>query len=181
MMQGLYGPWCTRSFGSSFNTFASFPFLWYTKWDCLYLISQIPFMRVTQDSTNMEEKQKPSLIERRLYARILQIMEDKKPYLDPQFNLCQLANLACTNRTRLSSTLNNQTGMNFSRWLANYRVKHLIREFSKCLTQETKELYKKAGFTSRTSFYRQFKEVTGNTPIEYFANLYYDNVNHSTK
>ena len=88
----------------------------------------------------MEEKQKPSLIERRLYARILQIMEDKKPYLDPQFNLCQLANLACTNRTRLSSTLNNQT-----------------------------------------SFYRQFKEVTGNTPIEYFANLYYDNVNHSTK
>ena len=55
----------------------------------------------------MEEKQKPSLIERRLYARILQIMEDKKPYLDPQFNLCQLANLACTNRTRLSSTLNN--------------------------------------------------------------------------
>ena len=26
----------------------------------------------------MEEKQKPSLIERRLYARILQIMEDKK-------------------------------------------------------------------------------------------------------
>ena len=131
MMQGLYGPWCTRSFGSSFNTFASFPFLWYTKWDCLYLISQIPFMRVTQDSTNMEEKQKPSLIERRLYARILQIMEDKKPYLDPQFNLCQLANLACTNRTRLSSTLNNQTGMNFSRWLANYRVKHLIREFYK--------------------------------------------------
>ena len=89
----------------------------------------------------MEEKQKPSLIERRLYARILQIMEDKKPYLDPQFNLCQLANLACTNRTRLSSTLNNQTGMNFSRWLAIYRVEYLIREFSKCLTQEPQELY----------------------------------------
>ena len=108
----------------------------------------------------MEEKQKPSLIERRLYARILQIMEDKKPYLDPQFNLCQLANLACTNRTRLSSTLNNQTGMNFSRWLAIYRVEYLIREFSKCLTQEPQELYKTAGFTSRTSFYRQFKEPT---------------------
>ena len=114
----------------------------------------------------MEEKQKPSLIERRLYARILQIMEDKKPYLDPQFNLCQLANLACTNRTRLSSI---------------YRVEYLIREFSKCLTQEPQELYKTAGFTSRTSFYRQFKEVTGNTPIEYFANLYYNNVNDSTK
>lgn len=127
------------------------------------------------------KEQKPSLIERRLYARILQIMEDKKPYLDPQFNLCQLANLACTNRTRLSSTLNNQTGMNFSRWLAIYRVEYLIREFSKCLTQEPQELYKTAGFTSRTSFYRQFKEVTGNTPIEYFANLYYNNVNDSTK
>ena len=65
------------------------------------------------------EKQKPSLIERRHMPASLQIMEDKKPYLDPQFNLCQLANLACTNRTRLSSTLNNQTGMNFQS-LAGY-------------------------------------------------------------
>ena len=136
----------------------------------------------------MEEKQKPSSIENRqrlgvsLYGNGWPgAKEDKKPYLDPQFNLCQLANLACTNRTRLSSTLNNQTGMNFSRWLAIYRVEYLIREFSKCLTQEPQELYKTAGFTSRTSFYRQFKEVTGNTPIEYFANLYYNNVNDSTK
>lgn len=72
----------------------------------------------------MEEKQKPSLIERRLYARILQIMEDKKPYLDPQFNLCQLANLACTNRTRLSSTLNNQTELQSLAGYLSGRVPH---------------------------------------------------------
>ena len=86
-----------------------------------------------------------------------------------------------TSLARTVPGLNNQTGMNFSRWLAIYRVEYLIREFSKCLTQEPQELYKTAGFTSRTSFYRQFKEVTGNTPIEYFANLYYNNVNDSTK
>ena len=96
-------------------------------------------------------------------------------------SLARTVKLDGTNGPGLSSTLNNQTGMNFSRWLAIYRVEYLIREFSKCLTQEPQELYKTAGFTSRTSFYRQFKEVTGNTPIEYFANLYYNNVNDSTK
>lgn len=108
-------------------------------------------------------------------------MKEQKPFLNPNLDLVTLSRLVGTNRTQLSTTLNRQTGMNFSRWLAIYRVEYLIREFSKCLTQEPQELYKTAGFTSRTSFYRQFKEVTGNTPIEYFANLYYNNVNDSTK
>lgn len=117
----------------------------------------------------MEGKQ--SRIESRLYARILQFMEEQKPYLNPQFSLCELANQVCTNRTRLSSTLNSQAGMNFSQWLSTYRVRHLLNVLKDHPKQEPKELYRQAGFTSRTSFYRQFKEVTGATPLEYSLNL----------
>lgn len=121
-----------------------------------------------KDNTHMEEQPKISRIESRLYARVLQVMEEKKPYLDPQFSLCELANLVYTNRTRISSTLNNQTGMNFSRWLSNLRVNYLIRYMKENPSLEPQEFYEIAGFTSRTSFYRQFKEVTGKTPLEYF-------------
>lgn len=94
-------------------------------------------------------------------------MEEERPYLNPQFSLCELANLVFTNRTRLSSTLNHLAGMNFSRWLSAYRVNHLIRVLNAHPGREPQEVYKEAGFTSRTSFYRQFKSVTGKTPLEY--------------
>lgn len=117
------------------------------------------------------ERQTSSRIECRLYARILLLMEEKRPYLDPQFGLCELANLLCTNRTRLSSTLNSHAGMNFSLWLSTYRVNHLLKELRDHPEREPHELYKEAGFTSRTSFYRQFKKVTGSTPLDYSLNL----------
>ena len=115
----------------------------------------------------MDKQQHPAGITRRLYARILQIMEKEKPYLDPRLTLPDLALLAGTNRTQLSSTLNRQTGRNFSRWLSSYRVNHLIEELDNHPELDTRDLYEKAGFPSRTSFYRQFKEITGKTLGEF--------------
>ena len=128
----------------------------------------------------MEEKQKPSLIERRLYARILQIMEDKKPYLDPQL-ICASWPTSLARPYPAILYLEQSDGYELQS-LAGYlsgRVPH-TGIFQVPHTRAA-GVIQTAGFTSRTSFYRQFKEVTGNTPIEYFANLYYNNVNDSTK
>lgn len=96
-------------------------------------------------------------------------MEKEKPYLNPRLTLRDLALLVGTNRTRLSLTLNNQTGMNFSRWLSTYRVNHLIQQLDTHPELNTRGLYENAGFPSRTSFFRQFKEVTGKTLGEFIA------------
>lgn len=107
----------------------------------------------------------------RLYSNIQQIMEEKKLFLDPQLNLQKLANLLGTNRTQLSYTINGYTGMNFSRWLSKYRVEFLQRSLKEHPEKAPKDLYLKAGFTSRTSFYRQFKLITGMTPKEYLLKI----------
>lgn len=104
---------------------------------------------------------------RRLYLRVLLIMEREHPFLDPNLDLTALARLACTNRSQLSAALNQQTGSNFSTWLAEYRVNYLMEQLSQSPGKSMDELYTAAGFPSRTSFYRQFCQITGLTPGQY--------------
>lgn len=106
---------------------------------------------------------------RRLYDQALRVMKEQQPFLDPGLDLVALARLVGTNRTDLSTALNRQTGMNFSRWLAEYRVNHLLRLAGTSPGTELTELATKSGFTSRTSFFRQFRQVTGLTPSQYKA------------
>lgn len=103
----------------------------------------------------------------RLYARVLIVMENEKPYLDPTLTLGKLVRIIGTNRTLLSTTLNSQSKMNFNLWIATYRVNHLLEALRNSPNKSIDELYPLSGFASRTSFYRQFHKVTGQTPQEY--------------
>lgn len=104
-----------------------------------------------------------------LYQRILLIMQNEKPFLDHNLDLNALARHAGTNRTMLSTALNRITDMSFSNWLAEYRVNYLIEQLSVNKDKSVNELYPLAGFPSRTSFFRQFRQVTGLTPNQFLA------------
>lgn len=101
------------------------------------------------------------------FLRILRLMEEKKPWRDPEFDLITLAHLAATNRSQLSALLNSETEKGFSYWLAEYRVNDLIRLVESYPEKSMDELYPLAGFASRTTFFRQFRQVTGLTPKQY--------------
>lgn len=120
----------------------------------------------TADDTSNDNMSQPETY-RRIYHRVLLIMEREHPFLDPNLDLTALARLACTNRSQLSAALNQQTGNNFSTWLAEYRVNYLMERLSLSPNKSMDELYIDAGFPSRTSFYRQFRQITGLTPGQY--------------
>ncbi|MEG1586477.1 MAG: AraC family transcriptional regulator [Bacteroidales bacterium] len=103
----------------------------------------------------------------RIYFRLLQIMDKEKPFLDPNLDLTSLSRLVGTNRSLLSATLNQQSQMNFNSWLAEYRVNFLIQQIELHPEKKMDDLASAAGFSSRTSFYRQFKQVTGLTPKQF--------------
>ncbi|MEG1586478.1 MAG: helix-turn-helix domain-containing protein [Bacteroidales bacterium] len=103
----------------------------------------------------------------RIYFRLLQVMDKEKPFLDPELDLVGLSRLVGTNRSLLSATLNQQTKMNFSYWLAEYRVNFLIRQTDLYPEKKMDDLASICGFSSRTSFYRQFKLITGLTPKQF--------------
>lgn len=104
---------------------------------------------------------------RALYYRVLLVMEKERPFLNPELNISLLAKAAITNRTHLSTAINRMTGTNFSTWLAEYRVNYVIHLMTTSGSGNMDMLYEKAGFGSRTSFYRQFKQITGLTPKQF--------------
>lgn len=147
----------------------------------IYLVSKqeesLPLLAVGQDleATTDETLQESSDSEgtsdddfyRNLYYRVLLVMEKDRPFLNPELTISLLAKAAITNRTHLSTAINRVTGTNFSTWLAEYRVNYVIHLMTTSGSDNWDMLYEKAGFGSRTSFYRQFKQITGLTPKQF--------------
>nr|WP_262911102.1 helix-turn-helix domain-containing protein [Phocaeicola barnesiae] len=94
-------------------------------------------------------------------------MERDRPFLNPELNISLLAKAAITNRTHLSNAINRMTGTNFSTWLAEYRVNYAIHLMTHNDAVNVDTIYTQAGFGSRTTFYRQFKQLTGLTPKQF--------------
>ena len=104
----------------------------------------------------------------RLYQSAHRIMDDACPFTEPEFDLVALARLVGTNRTQLSTAINQHAHTSFSNWLAEYRINYLIRQMNNHPGTSIDELYPTAGFAARSTFYRQFRQVTGLTPKQYF-------------
>lgn len=153
----------------------------YTEWrevnEHLILIQDKPNMQVLEAAErnsaadhNSGESQEQAVAEDfyyQLYCRVLLVMEKERPFLNSELTIHLLAKMAATNRTHLSIAINRMTGNNFSVWLSEYRVNyaiHLINSEKNC---NIDLLYEQAGFGSRTTFYRQFKQVTGLTPKQF--------------
>ncbi len=109
----------------------------------------------------------PQQVYCRIFHQALRVMETDKPFLNPKFDLITFARLVGTNRTQLSTAINQQAQTTFSNWLAAYRVNYLIQQINEQPDLYIDELYHAAGFASRTTFYRQFRQATGLTPKQY--------------
>lgn len=81
-----------------------------------------------------------------------------KPYLNPDLSITDLALQLGTNRTYLSTFINNQYGMNFSCYINRRRLKELdcIRRLPEHAHIDGIELVLKAGFSTYRG-YRNFK------------------------
>ena len=90
---------------------------------------------------------------------LLSYLEHEKPYLNPKLSIGDVAaKLDCT-ETELSQLLNNHMNVNFSNFINVYRVNEIKKRL--------KALSEQCGFSSKATFYRVFKNVTGMTPLEY--------------
>lgn len=101
------------------------------------------------------------------------VMEDTKPYLDPEFDLVTLSQLSQLPAHNISETLNGLIGQSFNDYTNNYRVE----EFKKLASKEEYKNFTilalafEAGFKSKSTFNAAFKKFTGKTPSEYIKQL----------
>ena len=105
-----------------------------------------------------------------LILRIDALMENRQLFRTPGLKITDLATELGTNRTYVSNCINRMKGQSFSDFVNAYRVRyaqHQMRwnDSGKTIAQIGAE----AGFTGETSFFRNFKKVTGQTPREWLT------------
>ncbi len=102
-------------------------------------------------------------------ASLKALMSNQKPYLNPDLNLADLAQMARMNRAQLSETINSGFDMNFNDFVNKYRVEEFKRKLDDKVHQKLSLLgiAFECGFNSKATFNRVFKKLTNTSPTEY--------------
>lgn len=87
-----------------------------------------------------------------------------KGYLTPGVTLGELALSLQTNRTYLSSFINNRFGMTFRAWITNLRLEEAKRLMNEHPGLSVGEVAHQTGYTDQSTFTRQFIRSEGTSP-----------------
>jgi AraC-like DNA-binding protein len=96
-------------------------------------------------------------------------MEEKTPFLDPDYTIGELADAMGVPLHKLSAYINQATGKHFSDYINEWRIGYcvkLIRE-KKIVNLNLNGIANKCGFNNRNTFSTAFKKYTGTTPSTY--------------
>ena len=109
----------------------------------------------------------------RLKLELEEIMEQKKPYLNARLLKTELAELMNINAPELSRLLNERIGMSFFEYVNYHRIHEFIRlAKSPIIEQKTLlGLAQEAGFNSKSTFNKSFKQIMGRPPSEYLKKI----------
>ncbi len=106
-----------------------------------------------------------------LMQAITTVLREQKLFALPDLTIQDLASAVHSNRTYVSQCINRRTGLSFSQYIARYRVEHARQILRDPGYSSDKEAVANAialsGFASEQTFYRVFKELTGETPLQY--------------
>lgn len=101
-------------------------------------------------------------------ALIISLFEKEKVYLNPELSMSLLSERLKTPKYQLTEVLNTEIGSSFFQFVNQYRV-----EAVKSMLSDPKNKYSieaigyDCGFSSKSSFYTVFKNMTGETPVTY--------------
>ena len=102
-----------------------------------------------------------------LANEIRRLMDQEKVFLHSNLKLNDLAMMLNTNRNYIYNAINKEIGMSFSDYTNLRRIQYaatLIDNHPKAILADVAQ---KSGFSSASSFYRNFKSIMGCTPSEY--------------
>ena len=106
-----------------------------------------------------------------LFNEVVKIMETRRPWLQDDFGVDDLARMARTNRMYLSKTINFHAGRNFNQMVKYYRVRYALELIRKDPGLKINELSQMCGFHTVVSFNSAFKLNQRMTPTEYIQSI----------
>ena len=105
-----------------------------------------------------------------LMQRISLLMDQQKIYTNTNLKVSDIASLLGVNSHYVTDCIRQKKGCSVTQFINKYRLEHAKRLLRS--QQETKHysIWLEAGFASEQSFYRIFKQYTGQTPSEWKSN-----------
>lgn len=147
---------------------------------CLYLLLGSMFIWMAARAFSRPEvsvlKDLPSFLKQSVPAELKQkgawlknVVKENSYYEDPELSLGSLAGKLGLNIHELSRILNTVLKKSFNDFVSEYRVKAVIRKMLDPAYDHITLLgiAFESGFNSQSAFTRIFKNVTGNSPLEY--------------
>ena len=103
-----------------------------------------------------------------LFGRLERLMQNDQVYKNSLFTREKMAELLGTNRTYLSQTINEQTGLTFTHYMNKYRIEEARRILADPQDDTPiKAIAADLGFSSVTTFYTLFKAAVRMSPDQY--------------
>ena len=107
--------------------------------------------------------------QRELFTRIEALMAEKELFRQKGLGVADLATQLGTNTKYISNCINAEAGCPFNEYVNGYRVRHAQHLLQEHPGMRLSDVADAAGFSGESSFYRNFKAVTGRTPAEWLA------------
>ena len=93
-----------------------------------------------------------------------------KSYTEPNITIVSLSNVLNTNRTYLSAYINNNMQMNFNTWINFLRIEEAKEILKSERNLSISDVASMLGYSDHSSFSRQFKKITGYSPVRWRNN-----------
>jgi AraC-like DNA-binding protein len=103
--------------------------------------------------------------------KLLNVMENDRPYLDADLTLLKLAEQVGTSDKILSQIINCELGSTFYDLVNGYRIEEVKKILSSDSGMNILDSAFASGFNSKTAFNTLFKKKTGVTPTQFMRNM----------
>lgn len=128
-------------------------------------------INVEPASESVPEEQpapQPDSASNELLARITELVETERLYLNPNLKLTDVADALAVHHKAVSACINAQ-GCSFNQWINDYRLRHAKNLLQQMPDMKISTVALESGFANERTFFRVFKEATGMSPKEWTA------------
>lgn len=104
-----------------------------------------------------------------IFQELDKLITSNQWFLKSRLTLSDISNLTGLQTRDISRSINVITGRSFNEYINNYRVDFVCTLLGNNTQKSLSDIAAEAGFSSKASFYKVFKQISGITPTEYKA------------
>ena len=106
-----------------------------------------------------------------LFSRLDEYMKKNAAWRDPELTLNKISSIMNTNRTSLSLAIQKSEYGNYTTYINKLRFDDFVYCVTSNCSGNFQQAFYDAGFRSRATALRNFRQITGMTPTEYFMKM----------